>query len=95
MLTRERGRFDGWRSLKQPATPAQKAALMPFGGGTRICLGMHLATMELRLAAALFFRECRGVQLAPGMTDEQMEMVEHFLISPKGRCIVVLPHEKA
>jgi cytochrome P450 len=85
-------RFDGYRFMdKSKVTAAQKAALSPFGAGSRICIGMHLAYTELRLGAALFFRECRGVRLGPDMTDDMMEMENHFLIAPKAhRCIVKL-----
>ncbi|KAJ5667869.1 uncharacterized protein N7477_006439, partial [Penicillium maclennaniae] len=38
-------------------TKEMKDISMPFGGGSRICVGIHLARMELRLGAALFFRE--------------------------------------
>jgi hypothetical protein len=45
--------------------------------------------MELRLGAALFFRECRGARLGSGMVDEMMEMDNRFLIAPKGnRCLI-------
>ncbi|KAI1047008.1 hypothetical protein LB505_013600 [Fusarium chuoi] len=83
-------RFDGHRFMdKSTLTAAQKAAFSPFGAGSRICIGLHLAWMELRLGAALFFRECRGATLSPEMTDEMMEMENRFLISPKGhKCIV-------
>ncbi|KAF4337593.1 cytochrome p450 3a17 [Fusarium beomiforme] len=78
-------RFDGYRFMdKSKLTAAQKTALSPFGAGSRICIGLHLAWMELRLGAALFFRECRGARLGPDMTDEVMEMENQFLIAPKG-----------
>jgi cytochrome P450 len=67
----------------------QKAAYMPFGGGSRVCLGIHLAYMELRLATALFFRQCRGAKLSDYMQDEMMEMDNRFLIAPKGHCCYV------
>ncbi|GKZ66542.1 hypothetical protein AnigIFM50267_000406 [Aspergillus niger] len=64
-----------------------KQALSPFGYGTRICLGVHLAWMELRLAATEFFRECRGVRLASDTTRESMKPENYFLIAPSGhRC---------
>ncbi|KAJ4322473.1 hypothetical protein N0V84_004829 [Fusarium piperis] len=80
-------RFDGERFIdKSRVTAAQKTAMSPFGAGSRICIGLHLAWMELRLATALFFRECRGARLHPEMTDEMMEMDNRFLIAPKGHC---------
>ncbi|KAI7778726.1 hypothetical protein LA080_001873 [Diaporthe eres] len=83
--------FDGWRFVKQPLSPVQKAAFMPYGGGTRICIGLHLAYMELRLATALFFRECKGARLSAKTTEDVMAMAETFLIAPKGHfCNVVL-----
>ncbi|KAI2890088.1 hypothetical protein CBS76997_6479 [Aspergillus niger] len=64
-----------------------KQALSPFGYGTRVCLGVHLAWMELRLAATEFFRECRGVRLASDTTRESMKPENYFLIAPSGhRC---------
>ncbi|RGP68826.1 hypothetical protein FSPOR_5032 [Fusarium sporotrichioides] len=85
-------RFDGYRFMdKSRVTATQKSALSPFGAGSRVCIGMHLAYMELRLGAALFFRECRGVKLGVEMTDEMMAMENHFLIAPKAhKCMVKL-----
>ncbi|KAI8934744.1 hypothetical protein NX059_008432 [Plenodomus lindquistii] len=80
-------RFDGFRFMnKGNMSTQQKAAYMPFGGGSRICIGIHLAYMELRLATALFFRHCRGAKLSGSMRDEMMEMTNAFLIAPKGHC---------
>lgn len=74
---------------KSKLSAQQKAAYMPFGGGSRVCLGIHLAYMELRLATALFFRQCRGAKLGDCMRDEMMEMDNRFLIAPKGHCCYV------
>ncbi|KAH7075574.1 cytochrome P450 [Paraphoma chrysanthemicola] len=83
-------RFDGFRFLEKSKMSAQqKAAYMPFGGGSRVCIGLHLANMELRLGTALFFRQCRGARLGENMKDEMMEMDNRFLISPKGHCCYV------
>lgn len=61
-----------------------KAAYNPFMLGSRSCIGVHLAKMELRLAIAKFFRECRGARLGKAMTEEMMEMQLQFLFFPVG-----------
>ncbi|KAF8859444.1 cytochrome P450 monooxygenase [Acephala macrosclerotiorum] len=85
-------RFDPTRFLHPETLPPNAlTALHPFGTGSRICLGIHLARTELRLATALFFRECVGARLAGSTTDESMEMENFFLIQPKAhRCEIVL-----
>ncbi|KAH6991261.1 cytochrome P450 [Ilyonectria sp. MPI-CAGE-AT-0026] len=85
-------KFDESRFLDpQNRTKLQKAVFTPFGAGSRICLGIHLARIELRLATAIFFRNCRGARLSKSMTDGMMEIENFFLIAPKGHtCKVVL-----
>ena len=72
---------------------AAKAAFSPFGynGGPRVCIGYHLALMELRLATAEFFRVCRGARLASSTTPESMRPMGFFLIMPtKHWCETIL-----
>ncbi|KAL1638879.1 hypothetical protein SLS58_008463 [Diplodia intermedia] len=85
-------RFDPHRWLSLPPnTSPSSMSFMPFGAGTRICLGLHLALMELRLATAVFFRELKGVRLSERTTPESMDVVNFFLIMPKsGRCYIKL-----
>ncbi|PYH72874.1 cytochrome P450 [Aspergillus vadensis CBS 113365] len=72
-------------------TQEMKDAFMPFGAGTRNCLELHLARIELRLATAHFFRQFPRSEVSSreGMSDEDMEQVLHFLVSTKGhRCLL-------
>lgn len=68
-----------------------KSTFCAFGTGATSCLGINLAWMELRYAAALLFRECRGLRLAASTTPESMELQNYFVIVPKGhKCEVTL-----
>ncbi|KAJ9415473.1 cytochrome P450 [Fusarium oxysporum] len=78
-------RFDATRFLNP--TPEMKRAHVPFNIGARRCVGMHVARMEILVTLAMLFRECRGLQLHHGMTDEMMTQVGEFFIVPRaGRC---------
>ncbi|KAF2120519.1 cytochrome P450 [Lophiotrema nucula] len=83
----ERFNPDRWLS----ATSEMKAFFNPFGAGSRTCLGINLAYMELRHSVARFVRECVGARLAETMHDEGMKVQQYFLIAPKGaKCSIVL-----
>ncbi|KAK3384141.1 cytochrome P450 [Lasiosphaeria ovina] len=72
-------------------TRAMKDSLMAWGAGSRICIGLHLARIELRLATARFFLAFPNAKVARsmGMTDEEMEPLMYFLSSPSGhRCLI-------
>ncbi|GME53408.1 Cytochrome p450 monooxygenase [Neofusicoccum parvum] len=79
-----------WLSLPPNTSPSSQT-FAPFGAGTRICLGLHLALMELRLATAVFFRELRGARLSEKTTAESMDVLNYFLIRPRDdRCLIKL-----
>lgn len=64
--------------------------------GSRGCIGRHLAMMELRLGAALLFRECRGLRLSKTTTDDSMEQVMRVFTTAKGgKCEVTYVDELA
>ncbi|ORY70424.1 cytochrome protein [Pseudomassariella vexata] len=72
-------------------TQAMKDSFVPFGGGSRICLGLHLARIELRLATARFFRTFPNAKMSnlEGFSDEDMKPAMFFLLTPKTRrCLV-------
>ncbi|KAF2118511.1 cytochrome P450 [Lophiotrema nucula] len=89
--------FNPYRWIGTKDTPAEaqspdaKLAFHPFGVGSRSCVGIHLARMELRYAVAFFFRECKGIKLGEKTTPESMEFENFFLIAPKAhRCEVTI-----
>ncbi|KAK8090668.1 cytochrome P450 [Apiospora phragmitis] len=47
-------------------TQAMKDSFVPFGSGSRVCMGVHLARMELRLATARFFLTFRNPRVSYG-----------------------------
>ncbi|PHH67543.1 hypothetical protein CDD82_1375 [Ophiocordyceps australis] len=64
---------------------------MPFGRGPRICIGLHLAQIELRLATARFFLAYPNAKMSQreGMSDADMDPVMFFLLFPSGkRCLI-------
>lgn len=56
-----------------------------------VCIGMHLARAEMRLATAYFFRTFPRAKVSAkeNMVDDDMEPLMFFLVSPKGhRCLI-------
>lgn len=94
-LANNRGRYEPGRFLDSNGNfqPMRSGAYFPFGAGTRACLGMHLAYIELRHAVAAFFRECKGARTAPRTSPDSMEMANFFLVVPKANsCFIQLPN---
>lgn len=56
-----------------------------------VCIGLHLARIELRLAVAHFFRRfpTARVSMKDGMSEKDMEPKMYFLMAPQGhRCLI-------
>ena len=74
------------------ATKEMRDASYAFGGGSRICIGMHLAKMELRGAVTAFFRQFPTATVAygvDGFSERDMETLEFFLVKARGgRCLI-------
>ncbi|KAK3693143.1 cytochrome P450 [Podospora appendiculata] len=85
-------RFDETRFER--ATWQQRRVAQPFGIGPHSCIGKNLARIELRLAFAVFLRECRGARLGSGMTDKVMLPLMRFFMYPQGKkCEITLLDE--
>ncbi|KAK8092844.1 hypothetical protein PG999_014431 [Apiospora kogelbergensis] len=80
-----------WPERWQNPTKRMKDVFLPFGGGSRVCLGLHLARLEIRLAAARFFHRFPDVEMSTleGMSDADMEPQWYFVLTPRAkRCLV-------
>lgn len=58
-------RFDPERMGPERGEHKQQGALIPFGGGARVCLGQHLALAEMAVVVALLLRGYHW-ELVPG-----------------------------
>ncbi|KAH6603938.1 Cytochrome P450 [Trichoderma cornu-damae] len=75
----------------QAPTRAMTESFLPFSRGPRICIGLHLAQLELRLAAARFFLEFPEAKLSTreGFSDKDMSQEMFFVSNPTGkRCLI-------
>ncbi|KAL7800233.1 cytochrome P450 [Trichoderma ceciliae] len=72
-------------------TRDMKESFMPFGGGARICIGLHLARIELRYATARFFLTYPEAKVSTleGFSDKDMVQRMFFIAAPTGkRCLI-------
>lgn len=64
--------------------------MLLFGKGARSCLGRRLATMEIKCALAAVGRRYK-VEIGSSTTDRDMEMIDHFVLIPRGqKCVLRL-----
>ena len=82
--------FDPSRWLpKEKVTASMNELFMPYSKGTRACIGINLANMELKIVTAALLKLYR-VRPGVDMTSDDMEMTDHFLLVPKGgKCNLV------
>ncbi|KAH9905812.1 cytochrome P450 [Xylariomycetidae sp. FL2044] len=72
-------------------TKAMRENFLAFGGGSRVCIGMHLANIEMRLGIAHFFRTFprATVSQLEGMCDADMKQALYFIAYPSHhRCLI-------
>jgi len=83
-------RFDPFRWIrKDRQVDSMNEFFMPFSKGSRACLGINLAYMELKVTVATLLGKYQ-VSLAPDMQAHDMDMRDHFLIFPRGgKCNLV------
>ncbi|KAJ9610357.1 hypothetical protein H2200_005134 [Cladophialophora chaetospira] len=76
--------FDPTRWLKtNGGTPEMKEAYMPFSKGSRMCIGIHLAVMELKMILATIVSSW-DLRVGKRTTDGTMAMTDHFVLMPMG-----------
>jgi cytochrome P450 len=73
-------RFDPDRFLPEREAALPRGAYVPFGGGSRMCLGKRFGEYELRALAAVLLRRMR---LEP-VSDAEPTVVTTPTLGPKG-----------
>jgi cytochrome P450 len=61
--------FDPMRFAPEAVRGRHRFAWVPFGGGAHMCIGLHFATMQIRLLTAHLLQRYR-IDIAPGVGDD-------------------------
>lgn len=69
-------------------TEEMKRHFCPFGFGSRVCSGMHIAYLELRLTLATLVRQFE-LSVLPGQIPEEMDLKDFWLVFPAGKKLVL------
>jgi cytochrome P450 len=72
--------FDPWRFEPERRAALPKGAYVPFGGGSRQCIGMRFGQLEIKAIAARILREHR-LELPP---RHRLEVRQTPTLGPKG-----------
>jgi cytochrome P450 len=76
-------------------TAEMREMLLTWGKGSRLCLGQYMAMMELKILVSRLTERCL-IQLEGESTHVDMEMLDYFVIQPKGsRCRLVFRTAKS
>ena len=66
-----------------------ETAFVPFSVGSRKCIGINLAMMELVKVTAAYFLSFKDASVDPSAIAENMEMFDCFSASPRGAKLVL------
>ena len=77
-------RFDPDRHVEEQEAKRPRYAYVPFGGGPRVCIGQHFATLEATLVLATLLQRIE-LRRAPGATVEPEPLVT---LKPKSLRVV-------
>ncbi|KAJ9606301.1 hypothetical protein H2200_009262 [Cladophialophora chaetospira] len=93
ILFHEPDRFNPQRWIDASKTEVleqMREQMFLFGKGARSCLGRTLATMEIKLTLVAIVQRYH-VEIGSATTDKDMEMIDHFVLIPKGqKCVLKL-----
>lgn len=84
-------RFDPDRFAPDAARAIDRYAYLPFGGGSRVCIGNHFALMEGHIALARLVRDLR-FDLAPGHEEVGMEPL--ITLRPRGGMAMLISRRR-
>lgn len=74
-----------WIDCSEDKLRLMNRSFMAFGAGVRMCLGLHLATEEMKLMVASLYWRYR-TRVAPGWTGAEASMfvVDKYTVHPRG-----------
>ncbi|KAI0317394.1 cytochrome P450 [Amylostereum chailletii] len=85
---------DRWLDADSAELAAMEQSLMPFGNGTRLCGGVNLAHIMLRIETAAIARNFE-VSAPPETNERSMDIRDSFVIFPAAmRCLLTFTPRK-